>query len=508
MASIKASIKYRAGKMKYILYILLSMPLLLGSQVQVLQDDPIAAMLDSLYYKKILNELFHKKNVTKNNRYHFAPDSVPRYDDFVYEARLAKLDVHSPFDLIYNVHVKGYIELYVIKKRELLSRLIGLSQLYYPLFEEVLDRYNLPLELKHLAVIESALNPNARSKAGAQGLWQFMYATGKLFGLHITSYIDERCDIYKSTVAAAKYIKYLYDLFKDWQMVLAAYNAGPGAITKAIRRSGGKTTYWEIRPYLPRETQGYVPAFIAANYVMNYYAEHNIIPSVPKKSYFELDTIVLKEAMSFEQIAQVLDVPVEEIAYFNPQYRKGIIPEGGYTLALPKEKIALFLNNEDEIYAFIQSQKKDSLLADRLNTQEEKIVHKIKQGESLKSIARKYGVSVVDIKTWNYIGRRGIRPGKHLIIYKPVTKKNNTKILAENTAIPATTKAHADKIDSVNVSEKKSSEVGYHTVKRGETIFSVAGEYHVKPEDLARWNNFSSSHKLKIGERILIKKSK
>lgn len=490
----KTNIMY---SMKKLIFILLLLPFLTFSQTPQLEDDPIAAMLDSLYNKKILSDFFQKGTFNKNNKYHFSPDSIPRYDDFVYESRLVKLNIHSPFDLVYNAHVKAYIELYTIRKRELLSRLIGLSQLYYPLFEQIFDKYNLPLELKHLAVIESALNPNARSRAGAQGLWQFMYPTGKLFGLNVTSYIDERCDIYKSTVAAAEYLKYLYGIFKDWQMVLAAYNAGPGAISKAIRRSGGKTTYWEIRPYLPRETQGYVPAFIAANYVMTYYAEHNIVPELPKKSYFELDTIVLKDAMSFEQISQLLDVPVEEISYFNPQYRKNIIPEGGYTLCLPKEKIALFLSNEEEIYAYIQSQKKNSQLAD-INTKEEKIVHKVKKGETLKSISAKYKVSVQDIKTWNFIGKRGLRPGKHLIIYRPVQETKSNTIVAEKNI-------SATQNDSISNNLKQDFKKNY-IVKKGETLNSIAKKFNMSVEELAEINHFPVNYKVKTGEKIIIKK--
>jgi len=205
-------------------------------------DDPVAAMLDSLANMKVLEYAFQKPTFPKNNKYRFEADSVPRYDDYTFEARLAKLDAVSPFDLVYNSHVKGFIDLYTIRRRTLVSRMMGLAQLYYPMFEEVFDRYNIPLELKHLAVIESALNPNARSKAGAQGLWQFMYPTGKMYGLSVTSYIDERSDPYKETVAAAEYLKSLYGMFNDWQMVLAAYNAGPGTISKAIRRSGGKKT--------------------------------------------------------------------------------------------------------------------------------------------------------------------------------------------------------------------------------------------------------------------------
>ena len=196
-------------------------------------EHPIADMLDSLSTQKMFETAFSKPQFPRNNKYKFAEDSIPRYDDYTYQARLAKLNAASPCDLIYNEHVKGFINLYTVRKRESVSRMMGVAQLYYPMFEEVLDKYNIPLELKHLAVVESALIPYARSHAGAMGLWQFMYPTGKMYGLNVTSYIDERCDPYKATVAAAEYLKSLYGMFGDWQMVLAAYNAGPGTISKA-----------------------------------------------------------------------------------------------------------------------------------------------------------------------------------------------------------------------------------------------------------------------------------
>ncbi len=369
---------------------------LFAQNALTIADNPVAAMLDSLANQKILEKALIKPVYPKVNKFKYAEDSVPRFEDFVYESRLAKLDANSPFDLVYNPHVKGFIELYAVRRRELVSRMMGLSQLYYPMFEEVFDRYNIPLELKHLAVIESALNPNARSKCGATGLWQFMYPTGKMYGLNVTSYIDERSNVYKATEAAAEYLKSLYGMFGDWQMVLAAYNAGPGTISKAIRRSGGKKTYWEIRPFLPTETQAYVPAFIAANYVMNYPTEHNIYASTPRKTYFEIDTAVLKEPMSFEQISAALDVSVEEVIYFNPQYRKGVIPAGGNSLTLPKAKIGMFLSNETEIYAATKSQHLVAL-ENTVAVKEVQKTHTVRNGEKLSTIARKYGVTVADL---------------------------------------------------------------------------------------------------------------
>lgn len=457
-------------------------------------DNPIAAMLDSLATQKMFEKAFSKPVFPKNNKYKFAEDSVPRYDDYTYQSRLAKLDAVSPFDLVYNEHVKGFINLYAVRKRESVSRMMGVAQLYYPMFEEVLDKFNIPLELKHLAVIESALIPYARSKAGATGLWQFMYPTGKMYGLNVTSYIDQRCDPYKATVAAAEYLKTLYNMFGDWQMVLAAYNAGPGTISKAIRRSGGKKTYWEIRPYLPTETQGYVPAFIAANYVMNYGAEHNLYPAVPRKTYFEVDTVVVKEQMTFEQISQALDVTTEEILYFNPQYRKNIIPAGGNAMCLPKNKIGVFLNNEQAIYSAIQAQQDENNIVEVIS--EVKRVHTVKGGEKLSTIARKYGVTVSDLQTWNYIGKRGVRPGKKLIVYVKEQKaqaldKAEMKTAEQNLAATKEKETTENKQLADNSAVAKKDFI-YHKVRKGDNLYNIARKYNVDVKDLKELNDFNT----------------
>lgn len=465
-------------------------------------DDPIAAMLDSLSTQKMFETAFSRPVFPKNNKYKFAADSIPKYDDYTYQSRLAKLDANSPFDLVYNEHVKGFINMYAFRKRESVSRMMGVAQLYYPMFEEVFDRYNIPLELKHLAVIESALIPYAKSRAGAMGLWQFMYPTGKMYGLNVTSYIDQRCDPYKATVAAAEYLKSLYDMFGDWQMVLAAYNAGPGTISKAIRRSGGKKTYWEIRPFLPTETQGYVPAFIAANYVMSYAAEHNIYPAVPRKTYFEVDTVVVKEQMNFDQISQALDVTKEEIMYFNPQYRKNIIPAGGNAMCLPKNKIGIFLTNEQDIYAAIHAQQKEGLVVE--NLEEVKKVHTVRSGEKLSSIARKYGVTVADLKNWNYVGKKGIKPGKKIIVY--VREQPKSKELEIKTESNQNIAANKEK-DTKQLAENKSTakgEVTWHKVKKGESLFSIAKKHGVEVDDIKKLNKLKSNN-LTFGQLLKIK---
>ena len=450
-----------------------------------LVEHPIADMLDSLSTQKMFETAFTRPIFPKNNKYKFTQDSVPRYDDYTFQARLAKLDALSPFDLVYNEHVKGFINMYTVRKRESVSRMMGVAQLYYPMFEEVLDKYNIPLELKHLAVVESALIP---------------YPTGKMYGLNVTSYIDDRCDPYKATVAAAEYLKSLYNMFHDWQMVLAAYNAGPGTISKAIRRSGGKKTYWEIRPYLPLETQGYVPAFIAANYVMTHGAEHNIYPAVPRKTYFEVDTVVVKEAMNFEQLSQALDVSAEEILYFNPQYRKNIIPAGGNAMCLPKNKIGMFLSNEQAIYAAIQAQRKEGVVVESLA--EVKKTHTVRSGEKLSTIARKYGVTVADLKTWNYIGKKGLRPGKKLVVYVRDNKSVAPK-LDVNTEKNLAAKKNEGTNNQLAENRTEKSQHAYHKVKKGETLSGIAKKYGMSLNEIRELNNISGSG-LKYGQTLKV----
>jgi len=474
------------------------------AQQFVAQDDPIAAALDSLATKKVLDKLYAKP-VSLKNKFGYAPDSIPHFDDFVYENRLAKLDAASPFDLQFNATVKPYIEMY-IKRRVLMSRILGLSQLYYPMFEEIFDKYNIPLELKNLAVIESALNPVARSRAGAAGLWQFMYPTGKLYGLNVTSYIDDRADPYKATIAAAEYLQFLYKMFNDWQMVLAAYNAGPGTINRAIRRSGGKKTYWEIRPYLPIETQAYVPAFIAANYVMNYYPEHNIYPDVPRKTYFELDTVIIKEPLSFQQLAGVLDVATEEIQYFNPIYKKQIIPAGGNVLTMPKSIIGKFVTNEEEIYAMLRKQSEEQKMLVQTQVKEIQISHTVKAGERLSTIARKYGVSVSDITTWNLVGKKGLRPGRRLVIYKaekPIAPKDTTK-KAEPNLVDRNVQGDKKLVAETTATNTGTTAVkeDIYTVKQGDYFYKIAREHNISVDELLQINGLTRNSTLSAGQKL------
>jgi membrane-bound lytic murein transglycosylase D len=294
-------------------------------------------------------------------------------------------------------------------------------------------------------------------------------------------------------------------MFGDWQMVLAAYNAGPGTISKAIRRSGGKKTYWEIRPYLPTETQGYVPAFIAANYVMSHGPEHNLYPAVPRKTYFEVDTVVVKEQMSFDQISQALDITTEEILYFNPQYRKNVIPSGGNAMCLPKNKIGIFLTNEQAIYAAITAQQKEGFIVE--NLEEIKKTHTVRSGEKLSTIARQYGVTVNDLKTWNYVGKKGIRPGKKLVVYVRENAKKPKELDVKVEGKPDSNIAVKKDTDKKLVAENKSTEkTSYlvHKVKSGESLYSISKKYGVNANDLSTLNNLKTKN-LNIGQLLKIK---
>ena len=352
------------------------------------------------------------------------------YPDSVYIRKLSQLP--TVIEMPYNSVVRRYIDMYVQKRRALVENLLGLSTYYMPIFEEALEREGLPLELKYLPIIESALNPSAVSRAGASGLWQFMLNTGKIYGLESNSLVDERRDPIKATWAAARYLKDMYAIYQDWNLVIAAYNCGPGTINKAIRRAGGKTDYWEIYNYLPKETRGYVPAFIAANYVMTYYCKHNICPmetDIPEAT----DTVQVSRNLHFEQISDLCGISLDQIKSLNPQFKKSIIPGESkpQTLRLPINYISAFIDKQDTIYAhrsneLFKNRRVVAVSNTRSTARSSKgstatgnvTYHKIRSGENLGSIARKYGVTVNQLKSWNGLRSTRISAGKRLKIYK------------------------------------------------------------------------------------------
>lgn len=351
---------------------------------------------------------------------------VSEYPDSVYINRLASMN--SLIDLPFNSVVRNYINVYTQKRRNQVCVMLGLAEYYFPIFESVLDKYQLPLELRVLPVIESALNPRAVSRVGATGLWQFMYTTGRHYGLTINSYVDERRDLLASTDAAARFLRDLYNIYQDWTLVIAAYNCGPGNVNKAIRRAGGKRTYWDLYYYLPRETRGYVPAFIAASYVMEYYAEHGIMPC-PMEFTGLSDTVKVKGKIHLQQIADVLDLPIKQLRDLNPQYKHDLLPSDDYNiLRLPFASVGDFIDREEEIKAYKDTTflkpiaiKEPALLKNgqyyAVPGNGKAVRYKVRSGDVLGTIAKKFNVTVNQLRQWNGISGSMIKAGQTLLIY-------------------------------------------------------------------------------------------
>ncbi|MCL6266649.1 LysM peptidoglycan-binding domain-containing protein [Flagellimonas myxillae] len=408
------------------------------------------------------------------------------------KARLARMDEKTPFNISYNSSLESVIKSFLVRKKDLMQRMITASQFYFPLFEQELDNHDIPLEIKYLAIVESALNPKARSRVGAKGLWQFMYSTGKMYGLDVSSYVDERHDPILATKAASKYLSKLYDIFNDWDLALAAYNSGPGNVNKAIRRSGGYTNYWNIRRNLPRETAGYLPAFLATMYIFEYAEEHGLHYKKAERPYFETDTVHVKQLITFDQISKLVDISTEELEMLNPSYKLNIIPKvkgKDYVLRLPVTKIGQFVSNEDEIYAYVKKEM-DSLekpLPQFVETKNQ-IRYKVRSGDYLGKIAERYGVGVSQIKRWNGLRSNNLRIGQRLTIFprkpyvpKPTVTKSNTSKSASGT-VAGGTKAH--------------------TVQEGDSLWSISRKYPgISIENLREWNGLSGNN-LKPGTKL------
>lgn len=455
----------------------------------ILHSSPAIRVLDSLVSVQFFNDDHFITDRDSLNVYNYAPHEVPQFSDSVYESRIARLNAMTPFELTYNKTVRNFIELYAVKKRDLTSRLLGLSEIYFPMFEEVLDQYDIPFELKYLAVVESALIPNAGSRAGAKGLWQFMYRTGKVYGLKVNSFVDDRYDPYKSTIAACQHLRDLYEIYRDWSLALAAYNSGAGNVNKAIRRAGGIRSYWAIWPFLPRETRGYVPAFIAVNYVMNYAAEHNLYPVDPGILYNGIDTVHVNQPLAFDQISEFLNIPMKDIRFLNPSFKEGIIPaddENTYVLRLPREYAGEFVSNEEEIYAF-KSRKgleRDKML-NLIEQAKKRDIHYVRRGETLGHIARRYHTSVSNLRAWNNLRGSIIYPGQKLIVY----------------ASPGYTQRSSSKSSGI----KRSGTQSAHVVKSGENLGLISKKYKCTTTDLMNWNNLRSTV-IHPGQKLIVYK--
>ncbi|MDR3367012.1 MAG: LysM peptidoglycan-binding domain-containing protein [Prevotellaceae bacterium] len=426
--------------------------------------------------------------------------------DSMYIARLKRL--HSVIDLPFNSIVRRYIQLYTEDKRDKAEAILGLSEYYFPIFEQILDQYGMPLELRYLAVIESALNPRIVSWKGATGLWQFIYSTGRLYGLNVTSTVDDRCDPIKATHAAARHLRDLYNTYNDWTLAIAAYNCGMGNVNKAIRRSG-RHDFWGIYHYLPRETRGYVPAFIGATYMMNYSKEHGLkVPKYDFKKYFSYDTVHVRQWMHFDQIEAVTGISVATLRDLNPQYRRDIVPgnERTCTLKLPVEYVNTYIDKADKI-ALHDADKYNpkTMVAPVAFTAyvpagKTKIVHRVKKGDVLGAIASRYGVRVQDLRQWNALRSSYIREGQKLNVY--VNPSKAARLTAQSTS-------PSKKTAAPNASPGQQSDFLYYEVKRGDTLWSISQQYKylgITPSDLMSLNNLSNTTKIVPGQTIKIKK--
>lgn len=473
-----------------------------------------------------------------------------------YIERLSKMP--TTIEMPYNGEVRKFIDLYVERRRTLVETMLGMSLYYMPIFEQALEVEGLPLELKYLPVVESALNPVAKSRVGAAGLWQFMMRTGKGLGLEINSLVDERLDPYKSSRMAAKYLKQLHSIYGDWSLAIAAYNCGPGKVNQALRRAGGTgKDFWQVYAFLPKETRGYVPAFIAANYVMTYFKHHNISPALAKKPIV-VDTVQVTRRIHFNQIANILNLPIEALRVLNPQYRKDVIPGNSrpYTLALPSQQIYSFILSEDSIFNSDASKYQPRAVVEPLMEQvssdengvyeyETRTVtkyHKVKKGESLGKIAQKYGTTVNAIKKANKLKNNNITAGKNLKVvvkekvkvYKPVEEETPEELAeADSLALQAAVTASDDNAKKKEKTEKKQTATkskketkktksekpktqtkkkvkesgSTHVVRSGESLYKIAKKYGITVNQLKKANSMTNN-KIKPGQKLTIPKKK
>ncbi|MDR1814626.1 MAG: transglycosylase SLT domain-containing protein, partial [Tannerella sp.] len=461
-----------------------------------------------------LLENWHVKHFTKPEDFCLDEDENPYCSDSVYKERLARLPFVVP--VTYNSSVRNCIDRYAVKLRKKVRFIMGMADYYFPMIEEKLDANDLPLELKYLAVVESALDPIAQSRVGAAGLWQFMLSTGKIYGLEINSLIDERFDPEKATDAACRYFREMYDLYGDWLLVIAAYNCGPGNVNKAIRRSGGSTDFWRLFQYLPRETRSYVPLYIAMAYIMTYHCDHNLCP-VRADFSVATDTLIVSRNLHFDQIADILQIDKEAVRFYNPQYKREIIP-GGVTpsvLRLPLDKTFSFMDNEDSVY----THRYDELLAlcppvdiSHPESRMQKITHTSKAGETVYTIANLYGVKASDLRRWNGLSGRRVPIGRKLKVYVD----NGGIAFAE--APVTTSKAATTATATSNNATKKTQETqktttaavlsaggsGTYIVKSGDSLYLIAKRYPgISAKQIQEANGLTTT-KLQIGQVLII----
>ena len=474
--------------------------------------DDLAACVDSLWLKELTN-LDIYNNLTEDIQTINIDEKVDyELPTELLKTRLQEMDEKSPFHIEYNQGLENIIKSFLKNRKRAFERLMAISEYYFPLFEEAFDKQNVPLEIKYLAVVESALNPKAVSRVGATGLWQFMYQTGKQYGLKIDSYVDERSDPLKASEAAAQYMKNMYAIFGDWDLVLASYNSGPGNVAKAIRRSGGQQNYWNIRKNLPQETQGYVPAFLATMYIYEYHKEHGIKPERAPIKHFATDTVMIKRQMSFKQISDLIDIPVAQLQILNPSYKLNVVPsyrDQSHYLRLPQDKMAVFTSNESKIYAYMDREAnlrekpfqivRPIVPQDSVNTfqrlaQAKVRYYRVKRGDNLSTIAKKYDVAVEDLKKWNNIKGNEVAYGKNL-------KINGTDVEQKSTAVA---KVEVDKkaVQKDSVVTTTSS----YVVQKGDNLSTIAKKFNITVADIQEWNKLTNTN-VQLGASLQVAKT-
>ena len=475
--------------------------------------------------QEMLESWYIKNYTVTDNRYHTVPDA--NVSDEVYVERLKALPtvIEMPFNQI----VKSYITRYTEKGRAQVAVLLGLSHYYTPIFEQALEAEGLPLELKYLPIVESGLDPNAVSKSGAAGLWQFILATANGMGMEVNSLVDERRDPYKSSQCAAAYLKDLYQTYNDWSLAIAAYNCGPGEVNKALRRAGGDPKshdFWSIYNLLRAETRGYVPMFIAANYVMNYYQDHNISPVLATQPLVT-DTVAVKERLHLQQVSDVLNIPIDELRILNPQYRADIVPgtvDKPYYLILPSQQAYAYIVSEKEIFAqdkekyaqrgvvepgITDSRQTTDVVAQATPTSVQTtyiIKHKVVSGETLSQIAKKYGVTNAQIKEWNNLRRNSVRVGQQLRITTadPAYAHLAQPATTEAAQAPATQQQTQTTATPSKKKKEKESKSKTYTVRKGDTLDKIARKHGVTTSELRKANPKIKGDKIHPGDKLKI----
>ena len=484
--------------MKQFLLILLCSSGFFAQTPTGLFSDYDIALIDSLLMDTKYKSPLYEKSTYVINDIEENDVSDIKLSTEILKARLHNINTKTPFHIAYNPALEKVIKSYLKYRKRYYPALMAKAAYYFPMFEKYLDQYDIPLEMKYLAIVESTLNPTAKSRVGATGLWQFMYPTGVQYKLKVSSYVDERQDPVRATIAACKYLSDLYTIFGDWDLALAAYNSGPGNVAKAIKRSGGYRNYWNIRPFLPRETASYVPAFYATMYLFEYQKEHQLIAEAPQIRYFETDTLHVKKTISFDHVSEITGISLELIQFLNPSYKLDIIPyvEGkNYTITLPRKNAFNFIEKEQAIYT----------LADEDAAQREKplpkyfeldkrIRYKVKNGDFLGRIANKFGVRVSDIKRWNRLKNSRLKIGQRLSIYPKkiaITKANLKALSVKN-----------------RETSNKNGDFEIYIVRKGDSLWTISRKFkNVSIDKIKKWNNIWSVKSLKPGTKLKIYKS-